>query len=65
MTFGVRLGAERMARLEILAQFAIVVDLAVQDDLHRAVLVADRLVPGVEVDDRKAPKAQAERALFV
>ena len=42
------------ARLEVGAQLAIVVDLAVEDDPDGAVLVADRLVAAGEVDDAAA-----------
>ena len=42
------------------AQLAEVVDLAVEDDLHRAVLVGDRLVAGLEVDDREPAEAEAD-----
>src|SRR5207302_7375094 len=42
--------------LELLSQLAVVVDLAVLDDVDRPVLVADRLVARVEVDDREAAR---------
>ena len=45
--------------LQLLAQLAVVVDLAVVDALDLAVLVADRLLPALDVDDRQA--AHAER----
>ena len=44
--------------LEFVAQSKIVVDLAVEDGPDRPVLVAHRLVAGVEVDDREAPVAE-------
>ena len=47
--------AKRVARaLQALAQLAVVVDLAVEDDRDRAVLVEDRLVAGGEVDHAQA-----------
>ena len=51
------------ARSQALAQLAVVVDLAVEDDRDRAVLVEDRLVAGGEVDDAQAldPEADARR----
>ena len=47
------------APLEIAPQLLVVVDLAVEDDPDRAVLVRDRLVAAVEIDDAEA--AHAER----
>jgi hypothetical protein len=40
--------------LELASQLAVVVDLAVLDDMKRSVLVRDRLVAGLEVNDRQA-----------
>ena len=40
--------------LEVLAKLAIVVDLAIQNDRHRPVLVGDRLVSGDKVDHAQA-----------
>ena len=48
------------ARLELAAQLAEVVDLAVADEPQRAVRVGERLVAAGEVDDREP--AHAERA---
>ena len=45
------------------AQLAEVVDLAVEDDDDRAVLVEDRLVAGLEVDDAQALDAEADAAV--
>ena len=47
------------AGVELRAQLAIVVDLAVEDHPDRAVLVADRLMAAGEIDD--AQPAHAER----
>ena len=47
-------------RAQLVAQVAEVVDLAVEDHDHRAVLVEHRLVAGVEVDDGKARVREAD-----
>ena len=61
---GVGVRGEHVPALEQLAgQLAIVVDLAVEDDLHGAVFVADRLVAGLQVDDAEAIHPEAERAV--
>ncbi len=53
---GVAVGGEPVPEpLQLLAQLAVVVDLAVLDDRDRPVLVGDRLVAVLEVDDREAP----------
>src|SRR5581483_11799291 len=55
---------EAMAgRLELGAQLLVVVDLAVLDDVDGAVLVRDRLVARLEVDDREPPRGQADGAV--
>ena len=48
-------------RLELGAQLAVVVDLAVLDDLQAPVLVRERLVAGVEVDDRESAARRYRR----
>src|SRR5262245_38893745 len=48
------------ASLEIGAQLLEVVDLTVEDDLDRAVLVADRLVAALQVDDRQPSMHQSQ-----
>ena len=59
--FGVGLGAERVAAgLEIAAQLAMVVDLAVEDDPHRAVFVGHRLIAAGAIDDGQAPVAERQ-----
>ena len=51
---GVTLAAEPVPRLELLPQLAEVVDLPVEDEPQRAVLVRQRLVSRLaEVDDRQ------------
>src|SRR5439155_534712 len=60
----VALRAEPMARaLQLGAQLPVVVELAVLDDVHGAVLVRERLVAGLEVDDREPPRRQPDRAV--
>ena len=49
--------------LEVMPELAVVVELAVLDDLDAAVLVADRLVTGLEVDDRETPRGEADAAV--
>ncbi len=49
--------------LEVMPELAVVVELAVLDDLDAAVLVADRLVAGLEVDDREAARGEADAAV--
>src|SRR3990172_8764586 len=57
---GVAPGREAMAAAgELLAQRAVVVDLAVQDEPQRAVFVGERLLAAFEVDDAQAAEAQA------
>src|SRR4051812_6927297 len=52
---------ERVARAaEALAELAEVVDLAIEDDDDAAVLVVDRLIAGVEVDDAQALDAKSD-----
>ena len=59
---GIGGGAEDVALLEqpvALLQFGEVVDLAVEDDPHRAVFIGHGLVAvGGRIDDRKPPVAQ-------
>jgi hypothetical protein len=63
---GIALGAEHMAeRHQLRNQLLVVVDLAVVDHDHRAVLVEQRLLAGRHVDDREAPVAQAQAWLDV
>ncbi len=61
---GVRVRRETVAAaLQLTAQLAVVVDLAVLDDGDAAVLVGDRLVAVLEVDDRESPHRQRNPAL--
>src|SRR6266446_6248353 len=56
---GIAAGLETMTPcLEFSAQDEIVVDLAVEDGPDRPVLVAHRLVAGMQVDDGEAPVAE-------
>src|SRR5262249_12566198 len=52
---------EMPPRAEPGSQLAVVVDLAIADDAHRAVLVAHRLLPAGQVDDGEAPHPHDER----
>ena len=47
-------------RLQLGADVGEVVDLAVEDDLDRPVLVAERLIAGREVDDAQPAVAEAD-----
>ena len=63
---GVRLRPEAVpASFQLGAELAVVVDLAVEDELDGAVLVPDRLVPRLEVDDRQAPEPEADAGSVV
>jgi hypothetical protein len=46
-------------------QLLVVVDLAVLNDRHAVLLARDRLVAGLEVDDREPPSREADRAVDV
>src|SRR5690349_12937734 len=48
------------ASLELPAEALVVIDLPVENDLDRAVLVADRLIAAGEVDDGQAAMRQAD-----
>ena len=61
---GVRPRREAMAGArELAGQLAVVVDLAVLDDRRGAVLVRDRLIARLEVDDREPPRREARSAV--
>src|SRR5262249_28697533 len=51
------------AAFEFLAQFAEVVDFAVENRPDRPVFVKDRLMPACRIDDAQAPHSQAAAAL--
>jgi hypothetical protein len=58
---GVRAGLEDVAlRLELFAQLDEVIDLAVEDDLHGAVFVLDRLRSAGQVDDAESAVPQPD-----
>ena len=42
------------------AQFDVVVNLAVADDVDRAILVGDRLVAGLQIDNAQAAKPEPD-----
>ena len=50
-------------RGKLLAELAVVVDLTIQDDAMRAVLVVDRLVSGFEVDHPQALNSEPRATL--
>ena len=59
--FGVGLGAELMAAgLELAAQFAVVIDFAVEDDPDGSVFVGHRLLASGPVDDGQSPVTESE-----
>jgi hypothetical protein len=59
---GIARGTEPMAlSFEHRAELAMVVDLAVLDDLDRPVLVADGLVSAIDVDDGKPANRERDR----
>ncbi len=61
---GVAIGGEAVApTLELALQLSVVVDLAVLDHDAGAVLVGNRLVAVVEVDDRESAGGKSNRAL--
>src|SRR5262249_61756209 len=50
--------------LEPIAQFAEIVNLAVEYDLHRAVLIRYGLIPACQIDDRKSPVDQSDSGFY-
>ena len=61
---GVAVRAKAMTRAhELVRELLVVVDLAVLHDDDAPVLVRDRLVAGVEVDDREPPRRQPDGAV--
>src|SRR5881275_3181542 len=64
--FRVALGGERVAaRDQTAPQLRVVVDLPVEHDHRRPILVEDRLVTAREVDDAEATHAQADGTVYV
>ena len=62
--FSIALGMEDMAQsLQLGNELLKVVDLAIENDDHRAVFVEQRLLPGRDIDDRKPPMAQSQARL--
>jgi hypothetical protein len=58
---GIRLGFEDMALAEeVVAKGLIIVDLAVEDDPDRAILIGKRLVSPGQVDDRQPAKTEPD-----
>ena len=61
---GVAVRAEAVAGAhKLVGELRVVVDLAVLHDDDASVLVRNRLVAGVEVDDREAPRGEPDRAV--
>src|SRR5207237_9810060 len=62
--FSIALRAITVApRLELRAQFAVIIDFAVIDDPQALILVADGLMPSAHIDNAEAPHCQADVAL--
>jgi hypothetical protein len=59
--FGIRIRAEPVTAFKVSTQFPEVVDLAVEDDPDRLILVGHGLVPAIgQVDDTETPVAQSD-----
>src|SRR6185503_15141413 len=64
--FRVALRGEAMAAgFQLRTQFDVVENLAVEDDPKRAILVADRLLAGAEIDNAQPGVAQAGKAVEI
>jgi hypothetical protein len=64
--FGIALGAEHVAvAAQFVHQLQVVVDLAVEHQRHRLVVVEDGLLAGRDVDDRQAAVAETHAGLDV
>jgi hypothetical protein len=62
--FGVALSPIAVAAsLQILAQFPVIVDFAVENDPNGFVFIADGLMTGLNVDDAEAPHRQSDIVL--
>src|SRR5882724_1500168 len=62
---GVGCGPKRVtASLEFGHELDVVVNLAVQHNRDRAILVENRLMPALEVNDRETPHSEEGRAAF-
>ena len=62
--FGVAIGAEAVPLgYEVAPQFLIVVNLAVEDDPNGAILIRNRLVTSVQIDDAEAAHPDGASAL--
>src|SRR5262249_46801811 len=65
-TLGIRVGGQDMPSFhELLTEFPIIVDLAIEDDSHRTILVVDRLTPGVDINDRQTSHTQPDLTIEV
>jgi hypothetical protein len=50
---------------EFVAQLTVVVNLAVENDPGSAILIVNRLLPALQVDDRQAAHAKADRLIEI
>src|SRR5437763_121624 len=59
--FGIAVGPIPVPlRLQLRAQFRVIIDFSVEYDPGGLVFIADRLLPGGKIDDTQAPHAQAD-----
>jgi hypothetical protein len=57
----IRISGKGMPALQqFVAEFPVIVDLAIEDDGNRTVLVVDRLPPAVDVNDRQTSHAKPD-----
>jgi len=64
--FGVAVGVELVTELfQLRTEFEVVVDLAVEDDSRRAILVVNGLLAAFEVDDGEAAHREADGTVDV
>src|SRR5687768_12029306 len=64
--FGIAAGVELVTEfLQLLAQFEVVVDLAVGDDPRRTILVVNGLAAAFQVDDCQSAHSEADRTVDV
>ncbi len=64
--FRVAVGVERVAEFfEFLAEFEIVVDLAVEDDPRAAILIVDGLLAALQIDDGEASHRESDGTVDV
>src|SRR5262249_6298862 len=60
-TFSIRVGGKSMpAFQQFVPEFPIIVNLTIEDDGHRAVLVVDRLTPAIDINDCQTSHTQSD-----